>query len=133
METNVTQQTIKIRNPLYGVRDRYFCYIPEFLEYTGTIVANPSWLDKDYITMTSGNQISPLRLIRKEHLVGYDAPKKPNKIETRTYEIKSSSRKGGSYVVTQTGSTWMCNCVGFGFRRQCRHVMEAKSIPQQTA
>jgi hypothetical protein len=40
------------------------------------------------------------------------------------YEIPGS--KGLPYTVTLNRGQWTCSCPGFGFRRRCRHVDEAK-------
>lgn len=121
-------QTIKVRNPLYEVRDRYFFYISEFEEFTGEVIKNPAWIDDDYVTMTTGNSVYPLRFLRKDTIVGFEAPSKIQAPAWETFEIKSSSRKGGSYVVTRNGKSWSCNCIGFGFHKNCRHIKEAKSL-----
>jgi hypothetical protein len=111
---------------MYEVRDRYFFYVPEFEEFTGQVVKNPSWLDDDYITMTTGNPTVPLRMIRKDTVLGFQAPAKVQK-NYETFVVKSSSRKGGDYTVTRSGKTWSCTCVGFGFHKSCRHIKEIKS------
>ena len=46
-------------------------------------------------------------------------------VETRTYIIKG--RKGYPYTVTDHGGSWTCTCAGFGWRRKCRHIIEAKN------
>jgi hypothetical protein len=40
------------------------------------------------------------------------------------YTIPGS--KGLPYTVTLHRGQWNCSCTGFGFRRRCRHVEEAK-------
>jgi len=44
----------------------------------------------------------------------------------KTFDIPSS--KGSSYTVIlhSHNNSWTCSCPGFGFRRRCRHVDEAK-------
>lgn len=42
-----------------------------------------------------------------------------------TWKIKNS--KGtGHYTVSFDKGGWTCDCTGFGFRRKCRHIDEAK-------
>jgi len=44
---------------------------------------------------------------------------------TQEWEVKSS--KGDkTYMVTNHFGSWYCTCVGFGYRRKCRHVSEIK-------
>ncbi len=40
------------------------------------------------------------------------------------FDITSSS--GSSYKVTMQDARWSCTCAGFGFRKRCRHLEEAK-------
>lgn len=35
--------------------------------------------------------------------------------------------KGASYAVTRKGSIWYCECKGWMFRQQCKHVNEKKT------
>ena len=119
-------QTVRIRNPMYQVKNRYFFYVPEFEEFTGEVVSNPSFLDDGYVTMTTGNPIAPLRMIRKDTIVGYETPREV-KADYETFVVKSSSRKGGDYTVTRSKNVWSCTCPGFGFHKNCRHIKEIKN------
>lgn len=38
-----------------------------------------------------------------------------------------NSKKNGYYTVTFDKAGWSCDCTGFGFRRKCRHIDEAKT------
>lgn len=40
------------------------------------------------------------------------------------YQIASSS--GSTYTVTLQNARWSCTCAGFGFRKRCRHLEQAK-------
>lgn len=42
-----------------------------------------------------------------------------------TYKAENS-KKNGFYTVTYSKGAWNCDCAGFGFRRKCRHIDEAK-------
>ena len=42
------------------------------------------------------------------------------------YETIDSSKGNKTYEVTFDGTWWNCTCVGFGFRKDCRHVQETK-------
>ena len=35
--------------------------------------------------------------------------------------------KGESYTVTSEAGQWSCSCVGFGFRRKCKHIDSIKN------
>ena len=48
-----------------------------------------------------------------------DEPAKP-------IEVKGS--KGQIYNVTKTGPTWKCECRGFQFRQDCKHIQNLKIL-----
>ena len=43
----------------------------------------------------------------------------------KTFEVKGS--KGKIYKVTKTGSKWKCECRGFQFRQDCKHIQNLKN------
>jgi hypothetical protein len=46
---------------------------------------------------------------------------------TKTLAWKiANSKNNGFYTVTFERGVWNCDCQGFGFRRKCRHIDEAK-------
>lgn len=48
-----------------------------------------------------------------------------NKIDTKTQFIIAGS-SSSSYTASFLNQQWSCTCAGFGFRRRCRHIEEAK-------
>jgi hypothetical protein len=55
-----------------------------------------------------------------------DRPKKEKSV-VKDVTVKISNSKGtDSYVVTYQRGMWSCSCPGFGFRRKCKHVDQAK-------
>lgn len=56
------------------------------------------------------------------------APKTPavKVVKPVNYEVPNS-RGTGSYVVTQRATMFTCNCKGFEFRQNCKHVQEVKA------
>lgn len=55
-----------------------------------------------------------------------DLPKQEKKPAHTIREVLDSSTGDKTYIVTFDGRWWNCECVGFGFRRDCRHVKETK-------
>ena len=39
-----------------------------------------------------------------------------------------NSKNTGTYTVTARQNNWSCTCVGYGFRRKCKHIEIAKQI-----
>ena len=54
--------------------------------------------------------------------------KKPKESVFGPSEFEIPNSKGtGFYTVTRRHGQWNCTCVGFGFRRKCKHIEIAKS------
>ncbi len=45
-------------------------------------------------------------------------------INSREWSVKGS--KGNAYCVVERNGSWGCSCVGYGYRRKCRHIDETK-------
>ena len=54
-------------------------------------------------------------------------PKMEKKPEFQIHEMIDSSTAGKQYAVTFDGTWWNCECPGFGFRKNCRHLKEVKA------
>lgn len=118
--------TIKVRNPLYHMRDRYANgYVgPEFNDYTGTIMRE-KWFDANEVGITTGNVNFPFRRIKRENIVAVNEATvdfTPIKTERMTKTVKGS--KGDTYVVTKDNGHVSCTCSGYKFRRTCKHIQE---------
>ena len=118
--------TIKVKNILWPVRDRYAPGVagPEFRYYTGTIMRE-KWFQPDEIGITTGNPDFPFRRINRERIVevndaAVDFTQVPEDREVRTFE----GSKGNTYTVTREGRRAVCTCPGFQFRKTCKHVDE---------
>lgn len=103
-------------------------------EYVGTVVRSERYDDPRSFRLTTGDKSFPIRVIDLDHVVSlvYEDGSKGSqsvqkKIEVTSWEVKSDSRKGGYYTVTREGSHFSCTCIGFGFRKSCRHVLAVKS------
>jgi hypothetical protein len=61
------------------------------------------------------NAWTPLYVRRKEPLIS----------ETKNYTV-TSSRTGEKYTVSQVRGEWSCSCMGFEYRKKCKHVEQIK-------
>ena len=95
--------------------------------FKGKVVNNPKWLDNDYVSVYTGNPEYPTSHINKRFIVGFDFP--DNRVETRVFRIKSKS-KGHIYNVVSDNGIVSCSCVGFQFRRTCKHANKVKEFIQ---
>ncbi len=99
---------------------------------TGTVVNSDPKDDPASFRMTTGLPYFPVRLISLDKVVSleYDdgsaADKKviAEKVDEETWVVEGS--KGASYVVTRKGNRWHCECLGWQFRQNCKHVNEKK-------
>ena len=118
--------TVKVRNSLYDVRDRYAnCYVgPEYNEYTG-IVVHEKWYGDDKIGLTTDMKHFPVRVLNRANIVevmGAKVDYTPVKSSRETITVQGS--KGNTYIVTKENGKATCTCPGFGFRKTCKHVQE---------
>jgi len=115
--------TLTVKNPLWSSRQSYAYPIAEFKTYTGTVLPSPSWVGADQLCLSTGTVEFPFRILDRDRIIGLaEAREKP---ESRVFTIGGS--KGRSYIVTLQKGLWGCNCVGFGYRRSCSHVVTAKA------
>lgn len=115
--------TLTVRNPLWGNRSAYACPMAEVQTYTGTILPSPSWVGADQLCLSTGTVEFPFRVLDRDRIIGLSqAREKP---ESKVFTIEGS--KGKTYIVTLERGLWGCNCIGFGFRRSCTHVIQAKA------
>jgi hypothetical protein len=93
-------------------------------QYTGTIVPTLKGFGKDVLCLATGDSIFPVRVIERSRIIGLsDAVVTEPK--TKTFIVKGS-KPGSTYTVTNDSSHWSCTCVGFGFRKDCKHIRECK-------
>lgn len=126
MLTVGNEVTIKVRNALYDVRDRYANgYVgPEFNNYTGTIVRE-KFFSTDEVGITTGDPRFPVRRIHRNRIVEVGGAKldyTPVKSDRITKTVQGS--KGNTYIVTAENGKATCTCQGFQFRKTCKHTLE---------
>ena len=118
--------TVKVRNSLYDMRDRYANgYVgPEYNEYTGTVV-HEKWYGDDKIGLTTDMPHFPVRVLSLANIVEVSGAKhdyQPVKSALETITVQGS--KGNTYIVTKENGKATCTCPGYGFRKTCKHVQE---------
>ena len=99
----------------------------------GVVVPSGKHDDVESFRLATGNVNFPISVISLDHVTSlvYDdgsqgvVSERP-KIEVMVWQVPSDSRKGGTYTVTKEGKHYHCTCVGFGFRKFCRHVNKVK-------
>lgn len=117
--------TLKVRNPIWPMRDRYAQDIPEFNVFTGTVVPTIRGYGKDVVCLSTGQKQFPVRIIDLDRIVGYEPTKKASENNFESWDVIGS--KGSKYKVTRNGKHFECSCPSHQFRRSCKHVNELKS------
>lgn len=119
--------TIKVRNPVWNMRKAYASYVhvPEFNEYTGTVIRDHKAVREGQIGLTTGERVFDMRVIDIDRIVGFESAKSSHAEPETTWTVQGS--KGSEYVVRKEGKSYTCSCPGYGFRRVCKHIDNVKS------
>ena len=118
--------TIKVRNSAHAKRHLYAYHVCEFDYYSGTVVPNPKWAAKDVLCLSTGDPQMPFRMVERSAIVGEMGISIQPEPRVRTHLV-AGSKPGSTYTVTQDGENYVCSCVGYGFRKWCKHVTEVKN------
>ena len=93
----------------------------------GQIVPNPKWLDDDYISVLTDNPMHPISLVFKQNIVGLDMAK--GRSASRLFRVKSK-KTGKQYQVISRNGSVTCDCIGFQYRKACKHSSAVKKFIQ---
>lgn len=93
--------------------------------FTGTVVPNPKWLDQDYVSIRTGKVEYPISYIHKKFIVGFDFS--ADRSVERIFQVTSKS-SGKMYNVISANGDVTCDCMGFQFRRKCKHSDAVKKV-----
>ena len=100
----------------------------EFEFFEGDIIPNPRWVSSDFITMTTNDSFFPIRIIKKSEITKIDDQIYANEsidMDPKKFLIAGSKNK--TYQVSMINNFWSCECVGFQYRGNCKHVNSAKT------
>lgn len=117
--------TLQVKN---NINNRGSAYIPDIQNFTGAIIPNPKWVSGDSLCLTTGETRFPFRVIKKSEIVSSSIPIEytPPKNDRNMFLAKGT--KGNQYTITRERTQWSCTCVGFGFRKDCKHINAAKKL-----
>jgi hypothetical protein len=125
---------ITVKTQFSNLLKGYSPLIPREGSKSGVVVKSERFDDVDSFRLATGRQGFPISIISLDHVVdivysdGTVAEKvDKTQISVAKWEVKSSSRKGGSYTVTLANGHYECGCAGFTFRKSCRHINEVKT------
>jgi len=98
---------------------------------TGKVIESEHYDDPASFRILTNNAGFPVSIIPLERIVELTYEDGTKAVErsavtlsdSETWEVPGSN---GSYIVSRRGSTWHCECKGWQFRKQCRHVNAKK-------
>ena len=114
------------------LKTRFYSYLYKkegWVENTlkGQVVPNPKWLDDDYVSILTGNPMHPISMVFKQNIVGLDMAK--GRSASRILSVKSK-KTGKQYQVISSNGSVTCDCIGFQFRKTCKHATAVKKFIQ---
>lgn len=107
---------------------------PVTIKFSGSIAPKHKWLDTDYMCMTTGDPLFPIRSIRLSRIIHITQGGKtltPDRmvapiVQTGTWPVKGS--KGDMYTVSRNGNSWRCDCVAGQFgKHTCKHIKQIQA------
>ena len=106
--------------------------VPRYHKHTGVVVKSASYDEPDSFRLATDNKYYPISVISLGYVVGLEyadgssgATEEKKIVEIEAWEVPSS--KKGSYTVTRSGKHYSCSCVGFQYRKSCKHVLQIKA------
>lgn len=97
---------------------------PDHRVYQGEVVRSDRWLTDREFSMT-GDAAWPVRIINLGNVIDIQFESGTSTaVDTavQTWEVRGS--RGDRYLVRRDAHGWTCDCKGFQFRKNCRHVAE---------
>ena len=96
---------------------------------SGIVVVSDKLDNPNTFRLATGKTEFPEAVISLSHVIsivdgdGIEADSAAAEPETiETWQVDGS--KGNVYTVTRNGEKWSCTCVGFQFRKICKHIKE---------
>lgn len=98
---------------------------PDFIEYTGKVVKPYKWVTGGQFCIT-GDEKFPIRTISSDSVVDLKIVKgSATEVDDAVKIFKVKGSKGDTYTVTRNKGVYTCTCVGFQWRKSCKHITSA--------
>lgn len=112
-------------NSWIGSKDQY-----RYNEYVGEVLPSNRWDPPGTFKLLTRRPEFPESVIALSNVVEMAAPNGALLAKTAVQQAKTvniDNGKGSVYTVIFDGSRWRCNCPGFEFRKNCRHLKLAEA------
>lgn len=98
----------------------------------GTVIESDHYDDPASFRLLTSNTNFPVSVVPLERVTeltysdGTEAAtsQQAEQVDEETWEVQGSKE---SYIVSRKGTSWHCECKGWQFRQQCKHVNEKKA------
>lgn len=98
---------------------------PETSSYSGFILPSAKYDPPENIRMSTGIRDFPIRIIRKDLIIKIGDQDVCYKSKTTKDSVRLvEGSKGMVYTVTTQNGRSSCTCIGFQFRKSCKHIEE---------
>jgi len=99
----------------------------EYHEITGEVIKSPSWLKPTEFAMANPEHPNGFSVINMTNVVDIrDADGREYKFTAdpsiKIWTVKGS--KGNEYTVKLQNGEYSCECIGFQYRKHCKHITE---------
>lgn len=122
----------KITVTTYYEKAGFSLVVPRSHTKSGVVVKSASYDEPDSFRLATDNKYYPISVVSLESVVSIEyadgtegATEDKKIVEVSAWEVPSS--KNGSYTVTRSGNHYSCSCVGFQYRKSCKHVLQIKA------
>lgn len=109
--------TTKYRNVILGGEPF------KLFKTTGTVLQPSKWMSPHEFMIATGEEMRPKAVINLSNVIDIQYLKGSGSqinSDVRTFKVTSKS-SGKSYIVTATPKGVQCTCVGFEYRKYCKH------------
>lgn len=112
----------------------YASHVPETVDIVGKLVVKDRRIDNDPSNFALFVEGSPVRLriinifsvVAINGIAMFSKQGRMERIRSNRKTFRVAGSQGATYTVTLDGGRWSCNCPGYTYRKNCRHVKEAK-------
>ena len=97
---------------------------PTCTVYRGQVLKSYRWLtDREFCMQ--GDAKWPIRVINLANVIRIQFESGSGQaVDTSSKSWEVTGSRGNRYLVTRDTSGWSCDCKGFQFRKNCRHITE---------
>lgn len=117
---SVVKVITRHKNSLYYSNEEF-----RYSSFEGTVVTPDKWMSKNDFSVMTGKKDYPISTINIGNVfdIQYISGSSENKLDTKKRTFKVFSKKSNkNYTVVVSEGSAACDCVGFSFRRTCKHV-----------